>query len=431
MLKNEVFFDYTRRNVDFSDFFEYILIMEDKYYKREEYLEKIKPYLGKKIIKVIIGMRRSGKSYFLKQLRDELFKEGLKKESFLMIDMEEIKNDFITSYKELVEYIDNYFKDIQGRRVLFIDEVQDIKGWEKALRSYVKEDYEIVITGSNAHLFSSEIATLLAGRSIEIEMYPLSFREYLGFTKEEDKVNGFKMYLKYGGMPVIYDFLMEGDKERYELLRSLYDSIILKEVISRHDIRDVHMLENLLKYIYDNIGNIFSAKKIVDYLKSQKLNKSVDTIINYLRYLEGAFAVYKAERYDIKGKRLLEVSEKYYVSDLGIRHALIGYKADDISGMLENVVYLELKKRGYRVHVGKYEDMEIDFIAERNGQLLYVQVCYLLETEKVIEREFDILLKIKDNFPKYVISLDEFFGDNRQGIKWMNIRDFLLSTDFS
>lgn len=403
--------------------------MEEAYYKRVEYLDKIRPYLGKKIIKVIVGMRRSGKSYFLKQLRDELFKEGLKKEMFLMIDMEEIKNDIITDYKELVKYIDEYFEGTKGRRVLFIDEIQEIQGWEKALRSYMKEDYEIVITGSNAQIFSSEIATLLAGRAIEIEMYPLSFKEYLGFIKEEDKANGFKMYIKYGGMPVIYDFLMKGDKQRFELLRSLYDSIILKEVISRHEIRDVHMLENLLKYVYDNIGSIFSSKRIVDYLKSQKLKKSLDTIINYLRYLEGAFAIYKVERYDIKGKRLLEILEKYYVSDLGIRHALIGYNADDISGMLENIVYLELRRRGYRVHIGKYEDKEIDFIAELNGQLLYIQVCYLLETEKVIEREFDVLLEIKDNFPKYVISLDEVFGDNRKGIKWMNIRDFLLSTD--
>lgn len=400
--------------------------MEDKYYKREEYLEKIKPYLGKKIIKVIVGMRRSGKSYFLKQLRDHLYEDGLKKEMFLMIDMEEIKNDFIQGYKELVEYVDKYFEGKEGRRVLFIDEIQEIEGWEKAIRSYMKEDYEIVVTGSNAQLFSSEIATLLAGRSIEIEMYPLSFQEYLGFREESDKVNGFKMYLRYGGMPIIYDFLME-DKQRYQLLRSLYDSIILKEVISRHQIRDMHMLESVLKYIYDNIGNIFSAKKIVDYLKSQKLQKSVDTIINYIRYLEGAFAIYKVGRYDIKGKRLLEILEKYYVSDLGIRHALIGYKAEDISGMLENVVYLELRRRGYRVYVGKYENAEIDFVAELNGKLLYVQVCYLLETKKVIEREFNVLLAIKDNFPKYVISLDEVFGEDNQGVKWMNICDFLTT----
>lgn len=404
--------------------------MEDNYYKREEYWEKIRPYIGKKLIKVLVGMRRSGKSYFLRQLRDQFYEDGLKEEMFLLIDMEDIRHDAIKNYGDLVDYVDGYFEGKVGRRVLFIDEIQEIEGWEKAVRSYVKEDYEVVITGSNAQLFSSEIATLLAGRSIEIAIYPLSFREYLGFTGEKNETDGFKNYMKYGGMPVIYDFLMQGERQCYELLRALYDSIILKEVVSRHGIRDMHLLENLLKYVYSNIGNIFSANRIVDYLKSQKLKKSVETILNYLSYLESAFAIYKVPRYDVKGKRLLEVLEKYYVSDLGLRHALISYKPEDIAGMLENVVYLELRRRGYRVYIGKYDDAEIDFVAELNGKLLYVQVYYLLETEKVIEREFNILLEIKDNFPKYVISLDEIFGSDRDGIKWMNVKEFLLAKEW-
>lgn len=399
----------------------------DEYFKRSDYLKKIKPYLGKKLAKVIIGMRRCGKSYFMRQLRDQFLKEGVKEELVLLIDMEEIENDFIKTYSDLAKYVADYFEDKIGRRFLFIDEVQEIEGWEKAIRSYIKEDYEVVITGSNAYLFSSEIATLLAGRFIEIEMYPLSFKEFLGFTKVSDTAEAFKSYLKYGGMPIIYDFGIVEEIQRFELLRSIYDSIILKEVIVRHEIRDVQMLENLLLYIFNNIGNIFSAKKIVDYLKSQNLKKSVDTIVNYLNFLERAFIIYKVPRYDIKGKRVMEIYEKYYVSDLGIRHALLGYKVEDISGVLENVVYLELRRRGFKVYIGKYEDLEIDFIASLGGHLLYIQVCTSLESQSTINREFGALLEIRDNFPKYVVSLDEYFGSDKEGIQWMNVREFLLS----
>lgn len=405
------------------------MIMEEPYYPRKDYLEAIEPFLGKKIIKVIIGMRRSGKSYFLKQLKDHLFSQGLNERHFLLMDMERLELKPIRDYKDFADHIDKYFQNVKGKKVLFVDEIQEIKQWEKVIRSYLNTgEYDIVITGSSAHLLSSEIATLLAGRTIEVHMFPFSFKEFIEFNKITDTIKGFKEYLIYGGMPAVYDFHLKEGQQRLKLLNSICNTIVLKDVVGRYNVRNVVLLEEIIRYILDNIGNIFSAQKIVDYLKSQKQNMTVDTVRAYLGYLESALIIHKAKRFDVKGKRLLEIHEKYYVSDVGLRHSILGYREADISSLLENIVYLELKRRGYTVCVGKLHDKEIDFIAERPGMRIYFQITLSLANKEVAQREFGALLDVKDNFPKYVLSLDEVFTPQIEGIPWLNVKDFLLNS---
>jgi hypothetical protein len=289
---------------------------------------------------------------------------------------------------------------------------------------------DIFITGSNAHLLSSEIATLISGRYIEIPVYTLGFQEFLMFRnkKRDDRFDEFNHYVQYGGFPAIHHFDLQADTI-YQYISSLYDTIILKDVVKRNNIRNVRLLENISRYIFDNTGNIFSAKRISDFLKSQKVRVSLETVQNYISYFTSTYAIHKVQRYDIKGKRFLELYEKYYSGDIGIRHALIGYREEDISGILENIVYLELKRRKFHVYIGKIGSKEIDFIAERENKKVYIQVCYLLESQKTIEREFSSLLMIKDNYPKYVISMDTYFGNDYKGIIRMNLIDFLLEED--
>lgn len=264
--------------------------------------------MGKNIIKVIIGLRRSGKSFFLKQLRDLLFSEGLEESNLLYIDKENLNFNFIKDYKDLANFIEGHFLNISGKKILFIDEIQEINLWEKTIRSYFNESsYDIYITGSNANLLSTEIATHLAGRTIEFKMYPLSFKEFLEFNKLTDTRSAFIEYLKYGGMPSIYEFRIEEGEKRYEFLRSLYSTIILRDVVIRHQIRNTSMIENLIRYVFSNIGNTFSATSIVQYLKSQRQAVSVDTILTYLSFLEAAFTIFNVKRFDIKGKRPLEI----------------------------------------------------------------------------------------------------------------------------
>lgn len=404
-----------------------VALMKDTYYSRRYYLEAIQPFLGKKIVKVIIGMRRVGKSYFLKQLKDYLFSQGIDERHFLLIDMESLEFDSIKTYKDFAQYVDKYFHKVGGKKILFVDEIQEIEQWEKAIRSYFNDgNYDIIITGSNAQLLSSEIATLLAGRTIEIQMFPLSFKEFLEFNAIKDLNKGFKEYLIYGGMPAVYDFHLEEGQKRFKLLNALCDAIVLKDVVGRYNIRNSVLLEGLLRYVFDNVGNIFSAKKIVDYLKSQKQSMTMDTVRAYLSYLEAALIIYKVERFDIKGKRLLEIHEKYYVGDVGLRHSILGYRETDISFLLENIVYLELKRRGYKIYVGKLYNKEIDFIAEQGGMRIYFQVALSLSSKAVVEREFGALLEVKDNFPKYVLSMDEIFTSHIEGARWLNIKEFLM-----
>ena len=395
---------------------------------REHYIEKITHYIHKPVIKVITGMRRVGKSYFIKQIIEYLKSEGINEKHILYINKELLDFDFITHYRDLNTYVKEYFKNCSKDKFLFIDEIQDIENWEKAISSFFAEqEYDIYITGSNSNLLSSELSTLLSGRYVEINIYSLNFKEFLKFRNKEssDTLTEFQNYLKFGGFPVIHNFNLN-EEVTYQYINSLYNTIILKDVISRYNIRNIRLFQDIVKFIFSNLGQVFSSNSIRKYLKNQKKNVGIDTIQNYLAFLESSFMIYKVQRYDIKGKRLLELYEKYYIGDIGLKNALLGYKNEDISGILENLIFLKLKQDNYSVFIGKINDLEIDFIAEKFGEKIYIQVTYLLETEKTRKREFRALEKVKDNYPKYVLSMDTLPPSNTNGIIRMNIIDFLL-----
>ena len=397
--------------------------------KREFYLGKIEPFVAKPVIKIITGMRRVGKSVLIKQLIDLLGKRGVSKKNILYINKESLEFDFLKDYRDLNNYVNGKMEKCRRKKYLFIDEIQEIKGWEKTINSiFAAGGSDIYITGSNAQLLASEISTLISGRYIEFNIYPLGFTEFIEFRggRAKDKEEEFNNYLKYGGLPGIHYFDLR-EEVVYQYLNSIYDTIVLKDIIRRNSLRNFELLENIYKYIFHNIGNIFSAKKISDYLKSQKLNVGVDTIQNYLKYITSTFTAFKVKRFDLKGKRILEIYEKYYAGDLGIRHSITGYNTDDISALLENIIYLELKRRGYNITIGKLYNTEIDFIAKKEDKIKYIQVCYILASKEVVDREFKPLLRIKDNYSKYVLSMDKVFGKDYKGIKRINIIDFLLS----
>ncbi len=399
-------------------------------HRRNLYLKKIIPFVNKPVIKVITGMRRVGKSYLLKLIIETLSAQKSNgPDQILYINKESLDYDFIKDYKDLHNYVKASFKSVEGSKYLLVDEIQEIHNWEKAVSSLFSEgDIDIFLTGSNAHLLSSEIATLISGRFVEFPVYTLSFEEFLLFRgkNKKDMHTEFPIYLKFGGLPAIHHFDFD-EEVVYQYIGSLYNTILLKDVIKRNNVRNVHLLENITRYVFDNVGNIFSAKKISDYVKSQKMKVGTETIQNYISYILSTFALHKVARYDIKGKRILEIHEKYYLGDIGMRHALLGYKAADISGVLENIVYLELKRRGYQIYIGKFGNREIDFIAEKENRKMYIQVTYMLSSPETIEREFSALRSIKDNYPKYVISMDTVFGNDFEGIRRINLIEFLLN----
>jgi predicted AAA+ superfamily ATPase len=398
---------------------------------REKYLNRIKPFINKPLIKIITGIRRCGKSTFLRILIDDLIKSNVNPENILLINKDSLEFDFINSYTELNDFVISKFQKINGNRYLFIDEIQTIEKWEKAVAGFFADNIaDIFITGSNAGLLSSDLATLLTGRYIEIKINTLVFSEFLKFRNKTsiEKEDEFSLFMKYGGFPGIHQMELY-DEVIYQYLGSIYSTILLKDVVARNQVRDVALLERIVRYIADNCGNITTAKGISKYIKSQHLNCSVDTVQNYILWLTEAFITYKVTRYDIKGKRLLELYEKYFLADTGFIFGILGNRSGDISGKLENIVYLELLSRGYSVSIGKLYDREVDFIAIKNDQKIYVQVAYLLYDEKVIEREFGVLASVKDNYTKMVLSLDKYFGGERDGIKWYNLIDFLLSDE--
>ncbi|PHH97346.1 ATP-binding protein [Fusobacterium nucleatum] len=400
--------------------------------KRNLYLEEIKKYINKPIIKVITGMRRSGKSMILKLIQEELENTGIVKENIIYINFESLIFMDIKDFEALYKHIIEKTSDKKRKIYILLDEIQEVKGWEKAINSFLVDlDVDIYITGSNANLLSSELATYIAGRYVEIKIYPLSFQEYIDFISENNKENPlsldeyFTQYLNFGGLPGIHIFNYNKE-EIYQYLVDVYNSILLRDVIARNNIRDIELLERVILYIMDNIGNIFSAKSISDFLKNQGRKLSVETIYNYLKALENAFIISKVQRYDIKGKNILETQEKYYLSDLGFRHTKLGYQSNDISGYLENIVFLELLRRKYKVNIGKQDNKEIDFVANLRDENLYLQVTYLLASPETIEREFSPLKSIKDNYPKMVLSMDNLPESNIEGIKRKRIIDFLL-----
>lgn len=394
--------------------------------ERNRYVHKIIPFMDKELIKVITGIRRSGKSSLIAQLIEVLKSKGVDKQQIIHINMELMEFDNLKNYKDFYAYIKQIQNNHSGKIYLFVDEVQEIEGWEKAINSFLAEGkYDIYITGSNAKLLSGELASLLSGRYLEFKMFTLVYNEFLEFRNQKASNSEFNLFIKYGGFPGIHHMILD-DIISKQYLQAIHNSVILKDVIIRNKIRDVALLDVLSKYLIDNCGNITSAKGISDYMKSQKRNVTVDTVLNYIRYMCDAMLFEKVQRYDIKGKRLLETYEKYYMMDIGLSYANLGYTPEKIPGLLENIVLLELKSRDYEVCIGKINELEIDFIATKGNDKLYIQVCTTLNTENVIEREYKSLSLVNDSFPKFVLSLDEGFNTNQNGIKWMNVQNFLL-----
>ena len=396
---------------------------------RPNYIDALIPFVDKPQIKIITGIRRSGKSVVLALLKEELLQRGVKEEQIITINFESFTYIELTNAKNLYVFIKEKLINTH-KYYLLLDEIQEVEDWEKAVNSFIVDfDVDVYLTGSNSHMLSSELATYLAGRYVEIPVFTLSYREFLDFRKhyfnEENTTDSFVQYLRFGGFPVIHtaDY---SEETAYRVVYDIYSSVILRDTVQRYKIRDIELLEQVIKYAFDNIGNTFSGKNVADYFKSQQRKVDVNTVYNYLNALEGAFVLYRVPRYDIKGKEILKTQEKFYVSDVSIIYALMGYRDRMISGILENIVFLELKRRGFKVYIGKLDTTEIDFVAEKRNQKIYIQVAYKLDNEKTVNREFGNLLAVDDQYPKYVVTMDEFWQDNIEGIQHLHITDFLL-----
>ena len=398
---------------------------------REKYLKKMIDAKDTDFIKVITGVRRSGKSTLLLMFRDYLLANGVKEENIVYINFESAKYDDIKDYKDLYKYIEDKVKD--EKIYLLLDEIQSVSSWEKAINSFkVDFNMDIYITGSNAYLLSSELSTLLSGRYIEIKMYPLSFKEFLVFNNydENNLEEKFNEYLKYGGLPAIT--LIKGNDELIlSYLNDIYNTIVKKDIIDRNNIKDVALLENIIKYLFNNVGSPISTKKISDYLNSNKVvqKSNHQTIDNYLNMLEKSYIIYKADRTDVKSKSLLKTLGKYYVSDSGIRNIILGFRNINEGHLLENIVYLELLRRGYRVNIGKIGDYEAHFVAENPHTIRYYQVAQSISDEDVRAREIRSLENIPDNYEKIILSMDRSINNDYNGIKVRNIISWLLDSE--
>ena len=399
------------------------------YIERPLYLNRIEPYMGKGVIKVLVGQRRVGKSYMLFQLMDRITTVNPDVQ-VLYINKELHEFAAISSSEDLLSYVKNH--RIRDRRlVLLIDEIQDIQDFERALRSLsAGGETEIICTGSNAVLLSGELATLLSGRYVEIKVYSLNYGEFLQFHELERTREAFSSYLRFGGLPYLRNLPLD-EEIVFEYLRNILDAILLKDVVGRYQIRNVDFLQRLALFLADNIGSLVSARRISAFLKSQKVKVSHNLVLDYLSHLCTAFLVFKVRRSDIFGRKIFEVGEKYYYEDLGIRNALIGYRITDINKILENVVFMHLKMAGYDVHVGQLGSREVDFVCDRHGERMYVQVAYMIPDDKVRDREFGNLLAIPDNFPKFVVSMDEPVGVSYHGIRHIHAEEFLHSLSSS
>ncbi len=392
---------------------------------RKKYLSQIEPFIKKEIIKVLVGQRRTGKSYLLKYLAEE-FLESEPNSNIIFIDKELYKFDFINDDASLFDYIVNNLTETYN--YIFIDEIQDIKNFEKVLRDLQKrENVDIYITGSNAKLFSSELATHLSGRYIEIKVNPLSFPEFLIFHNLPNNDDSLMKYLRFGGMPYLKNLALE-EEIVFSYLKDIFNTVLLKDIIARYNLRNVDFLFKLSEYLAENSGNLISANRISEYLKSQKIKIPVNTVVNYLGLLVSTYLVEKVKRINIKGKKIFEVNEKYYFEDIGLRNSLIGFRAQDISKIIENAVFAHLIFLGYDVKIGTLGDREIDFVAQKKNKTVYTQVSYLLSDKKTIDREFGNLLAINDNYEKIIVSMDKISFDNYEGIKHFTLINFL--TDF-
>lgn len=399
--------------------------------ERPLYISKITPFIDKPIVKVITGIRRSGKSALLMLLKDYFISKGSSAENIIYINFESMEYADIDSAKSLYSYVVEH-KPSNGKFYILLDEIQNVKDWERAVNSFqVDIDCDIYITGANSHLLSSELSTLLAGRYVEFVIETLSFKEYLSFLDSDiiDIYKEFNNYLRLGGFPVIHAHNYDADSA-YKIINDIYSSVILRDTIQRHNIRNVDQLERIMKFVLTNVGNLFSAKSISDYFISQKRKVDINTVYNYLSALESAYIIRRVNRYNLKGKEILKTNEKFYLSDHALIYSLMGYNSQWISGILENIVYLEMLRRGYTPFVGKYDDNEIDFVGEKAGNKIYIQVSYKIEADKTLERELNTLLRINDNYRKYVVTLDEMAFGNVEGIEKIHLADFLLKEEW-
>ncbi len=402
--------------------------------KRELYMGRIRPFIGTDLIKVMTGIRRCGKSVMLELIKQELTESGVNPTQFISINFEDMAYTHLQTAKALHEEIVQSAEEIGGKVYLFFDEIQEVKDWEKCVNSLrVKLDCDIYITGSNAKLLSGELATYLGGRYVEFVIYPFSFAEfmelYLPSAPDEPIQKCFQKYLLSGGMPYLANIGYADDPAK-QYLSDLFNSVQLKDIVKRNKIRDVDLLERIIAYVMANVGNTFSATSLAKFLRNEQRAVAPETILNYIRYCCDAYLFYQVKREDLQGKQILSSNEKYYIADHGIREAVFGGNTRDINLILENIVYLEMLRRGYEVTVGRTGDKEIDFVCHKRGEKLYVQVAYLLASDETIAREFGAYDNIRDNFPKYVVTMDEL-DMSRNGIKHRNIRDFLLLKEWS
>lgn len=401
--------------------------------KREIYMQRIRPFIDKDLVKILTGIRRCGKSVMLELIKEELCSRAVSDHQFISVNFEDVDNQSLCTADALHNFVSEKIKKINGKSYLFFDEIQEVDAWEKCVNSLrVKFDVDIYITGSNAKLLSGEFATYLAGRYVEFVVYPFSFTEfvdmYYTLNPKTNETEAFKQYILFGGMP----FLMNLDLQAApcnQYLQDVYNSVVLKDVMKRNNIRDVDLLERIITYVLANVGKIFSATSISKYFKNENRNVSPETILSYIKACEDAFLFYRARRQDLVGKKILTVNEKYYVADHGLREAVYGKNNRDIEIVLENIVYMELLRKGYSVTIGKINSLEVDFVAEKQGELIYVQVAYMLAADSTIKREFGSLKAIDDNFPKYVVTMDEI-DMSRDGIHHVNIREFLKKDNY-
>ena len=391
--------------------------------KRNGYIERIKPFMRKNIAKVLTGQRRVGKSFLLYQLMDQLLVEE-PDANIIYINFEDFAFSHIQTAEDMHAYIMSKVRK-EKYNYIFVDEIQEIVNFERVIRSLLlNENNDIYITGSNAKMLSGELATYLSGRYIEFSVYSLSYLEFLEFHKLENNNESLYLYSRYGGLPYLVNLPLK-DETVNEYLKSVYSTIVFRDVVSRYNLRNSSFLEKLVQFLSENIGNLFSAKNISDYLKSQHSTISVNQVQNYTEYLNNAFLIHRVGRYDLIGKRLFEIGEKYYFENMGLRNIVIGYRITDRAKILENLVYSHLLYRGYDIKIGYYGDKEIDFIGEKDNEKVYIQVTLRIDSEMTAEREFGNLLKIQDNYPKIVVTEDAFIGNSYEGIKHYSICDFL------
>lgn len=399
---------------------------------RENYVKNIMAFTDTPFVKVLTGVRRCGKSTIMQMIMDELRKKGISDERIVSYRFDSMEYEDMTA-KQLYEMLKTKLSDTE-KTYLFLDEVQEISSWEKAVNSINTDfDVDIYVTGSNSRMMSSEISTYLTGRFVSFRIFTLSFEEYLIFKKQygeiEDIHKELVNYIKYGGFPAIH--LREYPLDNaYTIIRDIYNSTIFSDIVRRNQVRKIDQLERVVKFVFDNVGKTFSAKSISDYIKSEHRTIDNETVYSYLEKLESAYILHRCSRYDVQGKELLKTQEKFYLADSSFKYSVLGYNDQSIAAMLENIVYLELLRRGYEVCIGKTPNGEIDFIATRQNDKLYIQITKEIKSEKTEKREYDRLLEIGDNYPKYLLTTDDFAGGNYQGIKTMHIADFLLSNEY-